>query len=155
MRRRLVLGTALVAVVGLSGLPSQAAPRSKPKPIKSTYTVNLTPDPTANVFTAAGQAKLCGVGVPGSQHRQAFKVPAAGTVKLVLDAEDPRPGTPYVFDWDMYLLDTRDNALGEGTSSEAHEEIVTTFKKAQSVVFLTCNLNGQPKGTISYTFTYT
>ena len=148
-RRIAVVATAAVLAAGVA-LPALAAPK---KPIKGTYNVQLLPDPTANVFTTAGQAHLCGAGVPKSTDRHAFQVPGAGILKLVLDAQDPKPGTPYVFDWDIYLLGAGDEDIADGTTGEAHEEVVTKFKKAQAVTFLTCNLNGQPNATISYTFT--
>lgn len=142
----------LAAVAVGSSTPSLAAKR-KPAPIKGTYSVTLPPDPTANVLTTAGQAGNCGLN-PAAQNKHAFTVPAAGVLKLTIDAQDPKPGTPYVFDWDIYLLDAAGDNLADGNSSEAHEEIAQKFKKGQQVTFLACNLNGVPNATVGFTFTY-
>ncbi len=150
--KRLAVCLAVLACAGLAATPSLAAPKKKP-PIKGSYTVTLVPDPTANVFTTAGVANQCGAN-PQAQNHHAFTVPAAGVLALVLDAKDPAPGTPFVFDWDLYLNDAAGNALNEGTSGEAHEEISTKFKKGATVDIVTCNLNGQPDATVSYVFTY-
>lgn len=149
--KRLAVSVAVLACAGLACTPSYAAP--KKKQVKATYTVTLAPDPTANVFTTAGVANQCGAN-PQAKNHHAFTVPAAGILAIVLDAKDPAPGTPYVFDWDLYLNDATGNALNEGTSSEAHEEITTKFKKGATVDIVTCNLNGQPQATVSYVFTY-
>lgn len=152
MRRTLAGAVLLLTAAGLTAVPSEAAPR-KPKPITRTYAVQLPPDPTANVLSTAGQGGLCGLN-EAAQHRHAFKAPAAGTLKLRLSAEDPAPGTPYVFDWDVYVLDAVGDPVAEGTSSNAVEDVALKIKKAQQLVFLTCNLNGLPDATVSYTFTY-
>ncbi len=153
MNRRLTVSIAVLACAAVTAGPSSAAPKKKP-PIKGSYKVTAVPDPTANVFTAAGQGGQCGATVDRTQNYHPFTIPAAGRLTLVLDAKDPRPGTPYVFDWDLFLNGSDGSSLAEATSSEAHEEISHKFKKGQKVVFLTCNLNGDPEATVSYTFTY-
>jgi hypothetical protein len=152
MNRRLTVSLAVLACAALASSPSLAAPKKK-APIKGSYKVQLPPDPSANVFSTAGQPRQCGANT-AAQHKHPFTVPAAGTLTVVLDAQDPKPGTPYVFDWDLYLNDAAGSALGEGSSPEAHEEIVQKFKKGATVTFLACNLNGVPDATVSYTFTY-
>ncbi len=156
MNRRLVVSLAVLAAAAVGVVPSQAAPKRKPAPIKGSYSVTLVPDPTVNVFTTAGQSgpgAPCGA-IPQAQDRHPFTIPAAGSLKLVLDAHDPAPGTPYVFDWDLYLLDANGEVLNEGTSSEAHEEIGQKFAKGAKVTFLACNLNGEQNASVSYVFTY-
>jgi hypothetical protein len=154
MRRTLTAAVALLTCATVAAVPAQAAPKKKPKPIKGGYSLHLYPDPTANVLSLAEVPHTCGAGVPDSTHRFTFKVPAAGTLQVNLDAADPAPGTPFVFDWDIFVLDAADQVIGEGTSSESTEEIRLKLTKAQKVVFLTCNLNGQPDATVKYTFTY-
>lgn len=153
MRRALAAAVVLLTAAGLTAVPSEAAPRKKPKPISRGYAVQLPPDPTANVLSTAGQGGLCGLN-EAAQHRHAFKAPAAGTLRLRLKAEDPAPGTPFVFDWDIYVLDAAGDPIAEGTSTNAVEDVGVKLKKAQQLVFLTCNLNGLPDATVAYTFTY-
>ncbi len=156
MNRRLTVSLVALTCAALTAVPSQAAPKKKPAPIKGSYALTLLPDPTVNVFTTSGQSAPgapCGV-IPQAQDRHAFTIPAAGELKLVLDAHDPAPGTPYVFDWDLYLLDSSGAVINEGTSSEAHEEIGQKFKKGAKVTFLACNLNGEQNATVSYVFSY-
>ncbi len=152
MTVRRAVSLAVLAAVAVSASPSFAAPKKKP-PIKGAYSVMLMPDPSANVLTAAEQPGFCGVN-PQAQHRHSFTVPAKGSLAVTLDAQDPRPGTPYVFDWDVFLLNAAGEALAEGNSSEAHEEIGATFKKGQKVTILSCNLNGVPNAKVSFVFTY-
>ena len=149
---RRAVSLALLAAVAVSASPSHAAGKKKP-PVKGSYAVTLMPDPSANVLTTAGQPGQCGVN-PRAQDRHSFTVPAAGYLAVTLDAQDPKPGTPYVFDWDVFLLDSTGGALAEGNSSEAHEEIGAKFKKGQTVTILSCNLNGVPNATVSYAFTF-
>lgn len=152
MSTRRVVSLAAVVAVAFCSSPSMAA-KKKPAPITGTYGVTLVPDPTANVLSTAGRPGNCGLN-PGAQNKHVFTVPAAGVLKLTIDAQDPKPGTPYVFDWDIFLLDAAGANLADGNSSEAHEEIAQKFKKGQQVTFLACNLNGVPNATVAYTFTY-
>jgi hypothetical protein len=89
----------------------------------------LVPDPTANVVSTARQPGNCALN-PGAQNKHVVTVPAAGVLKLTIDAQDPKPGTPYLFDWDIFLLDGAGANLADGNSTEAHEEIAQKFKKA-------------------------
>ena len=151
MKRRTAVAAAILTVAALGALPSQAATKAKPKPkpIKGSYTLNLTPDPTPNATNAAGKPG-CGV-IPSSQDKHAFKVPAAGTLKVVLDSPDPTGKG--LTDWDMYLLDP-DGVRTSSVGGTSHEEIIEPFKVKTPVTFWVCNLAGQPSGTVSYTFTY-
>lgn len=151
MNRRATVVVAALACAGVATSPSLAAPKKKP-PITGTYKLQLPPDPTANVLSTAGQGGQCGLNTR-AQDKHPFTVPAAGTLKLVIDSQDPKPGTPYVFDWDVFLNDAQ-GELGAGNTGEAHDEIVMKFKKKSDVTFLACNLNGLPDATVTYSFTY-
>ena len=152
MNRRLTAVAAVLTAAGLAASPaSLAAPKKKP-PIKGTYKVTLPPDPSANVLSTAGQGGQCGAN-PRSQDKHPFTVPAAGTLRVTIDAADYSPGTPYVFDWDLFVNDAQ-GELGAGNTGEAHDEVLLRLKKKADVTFLACNLNGVPDATVTYTFTY-
>lgn len=154
MIARRAVSLAVLAALAVSASPSHAATKKKkPAPIKGSYAVTLVPDPSANVLSTAGQPGQCGVNT-AAQDRHAFTVPAAGYLAVTLDAQDPKPGTPYVFDWDVFLLDAAGDSLADGNTSEAHEEIGAKFKKGQKVTILSCNLNGVPNAGVSYVFTF-
>ena len=153
MNARRAVSLAVLAAVAVSASPSHAATKKRKPPIKGAYTVTLMPDPSANVLSTAGQSDMCGANT-AAQDRHAFTVPAAGYFAVTLDAQDPKPGTPYVFDWDVFLLDANGDSLADGNSGEAHEEIGAKFKKGQQVTILSCNLNGVPNAAVSYVFTY-
>jgi hypothetical protein len=151
-RRTAVVATALTVAV-LGALPSQAAtkakPKPKPKPITGGYSLTLLPDPSPNVTNTAGRPG-CGV-LPQAQDKHAFTVPAAGTLRVVLDSPDPTKQK--LTDWDLYLLDP-DGIRTSSKGGTSHEEIVEPFKAKTPVTFWVCNLAGQPSGTVTYTFTY-
>ena len=151
MNRRLTVAVAALACAGVAASPSLAAPKKKP-PIKGSYKLQLPPDPTANVFSTAGRTDQCGANTEAQDVRD-FTIPAAGTLSLAIDSADYSPGTPYVFDWDIFLNDA-EGELAAGNTGEAHDEIVLKFKKKQVVSIKACNLNGLPDATVSYTFTY-
>ena len=154
-RRTALLACALVAVGG-SSVPAMAA-KAKPKPITGTYTLTTTPDPTYEVLAEAGKgAPGCDHALPaGGKDSHPFTVPAAGTLSVVLDGNDPSKGAaPASPDWDLYVMQGADVA-GESTGGTAHEEIVLTFKGKTEVSFDACNNTGLPQATVSYTFTYT
>ena len=90
-----------------------------------------------------------------SEHRKAFKIPAAGALSVVLDSPNPLP-KGYVLgpDWDLHILDADGSELDESTSEGAHEETTDKFKKPQAVTILVCNITGGTEAKVSYTFTY-
>jgi hypothetical protein len=147
MRRPAAAALAVVTAAALgAALPSEAAPKKKPKPITGSYTVNLPPDPTGNVD---GQG--CAGQVPISQDQHPFTIPAKGLLKLRLVSEDP---SGQALDWDLALLDEGGSPMVMSTSPTATEEILMKFKRKEKVIFQACNLAGLPEATVSYTFTY-
>jgi hypothetical protein len=153
VNRRLTSLAALLAVAALSSAPAHAATKkkAKPKPIHGSYTVTLLPDPTPNATNLAGMPGCTGVS-PAAVDNHAFKVPAAGTLNVVLDSADPT-GTSNT-DWDLYLIDTDGSVLDGSHGGTSHEEVTDKFKKGQPLTIQVCNLIGQPSGTVTYTFTY-
>ncbi|HTL24929.1 MAG TPA: hypothetical protein VL281_12945 [Mycobacteriales bacterium] len=158
MNRRLTSAVALLAVAALSSAPAHAATKKKPKPIRGSYAVHLNPDPTTDVFSEASQknptGEPCGLST-ASEDRHAFKVPAAGTLHVVLDSPNPLPAN-YALgpDWDLHIMDADGSELDASTSPEAHEETTDKFKKAQPLTILVCNLTGGTDAKVSYTFTF-
>ena len=144
MRRAVALVTVAVALAGAAA-PSTAAP--KRKPITKTYTATAaTPDPSN--FAMTGYS-VCGQNVPGSFHTEVFEVPAAGTLKVSL--------TGYVGEWDLLLMDGKDQEIGYsgvlGVMGE--EELVSVkFKKPATAKIVACNWAGGPTGSVTYTFTF-
>jgi hypothetical protein len=153
MNRRFTVFIAALTVAALGVLPSQAAkpkPKPKPKPITVTYKLSLLPDPTPNVTGLVKDG--CGV-LPQSQDKHPFTVPAAGTLKIVLDSPDPTGSPVGGTDWDLYLLD--DEGIRTSSTTEfSHEELAEPFKKKTDTTIWVCNLAGMPDGTVKYTFTY-
>jgi hypothetical protein len=152
VNRRLTSCAALLAVAALSTAPAHAATKkkAKPKPIDKTYTVSLLPDPTLEASGQIGDG--CASLNPASQDKHPFTVPAAGTLKVVLDSADPT-GTGNT-DWDLYVLDSDGSILDSSHGGSSHEETLDKFKKKNPVTIWVCNLIGQPDGTVHYTFTY-
>lgn len=153
-RRTALLACALVAVGG-SSAPALAA-KAKPKPITGTYAIsNVTPDPTYEAAMDPG----CSGSLPGGKDIHPFTVPAAGTLQVVLDGDDPTKGgvgTPVGSlgpDWDLYVSSPA-GVEGESTGGSSHEEVVVSFKGKTEVTFDACNNTGAPNAKVTYTFTY-
>ena len=154
MSRRPVLAVALITAAAISTVPAHAAAK-RPKPIKGSYTVTLTPDPVQDVTGQVPTTKPAGCDktLAGSYNDHPFKVPAAGKLTVTLDA----PGgtsTPLGPDWDLWIFDSAGEVVDASHGATAHEETSDKFKKGQSLVFEVCNLTGQNTGNVSYTFTY-
>lgn len=141
MHRRLALTLVPLVVVGVAAAPSFAAP-AKPKPITKTFLAAANPDPTPNATGA------CSQDVPGGEHVETFKVPAAGVLAVTLNG--------FQGDWDLCLLDAQGEVLGESVGFvEATEESVTLkFKKATPVQIVAQNGIGGPTAKGKYTFTF-
>lgn len=155
MSRRPVVALALLTVAAVGVAPATAATRSKPKPkpIKGSYTLTLRPDPTQDVTGQATDPQGCAKVVPGSFDDHAFKVPAAGKLTVTLNGPSS-PATPVGPDWDLWVFDSSGELVDASHGETSHEETTDKFKKATGVVFEVCNLTGDTKGTVSYTFTY-
>jgi hypothetical protein len=154
VNRRLTSVAAVLAVAALSAVPAHAATRkAKPKPIRGSYHVTTNPNPTieATGFVKDG----CDQTVPGGADNHVFTIPAAGTLHVVLDGNDPTgAAAPVGPDWDLFILDSDGSLLDSSGGSNAHEETTDKFKKKQKVTIQACNLLGLPDATVSYTFTY-
>ena len=158
MSRRPLIGVAVLTVAAVTALPAHAATKPKPKPIKGSYAVTKYPDPTPELFGQIDKSQ-CGL-LPTGTDNHAFKIPAAGKLKVVLDSPDPT-GTPSAgplgsvgTDWDLYLLDSEGAVIDSSHSGTSHEETTDKFKKAGKITIQVCNLVGEPNATVSYTFTY-
>jgi hypothetical protein len=149
MNRTAALVVASLAVAAVSAPPALAAP--KKKPVTKTYAVTAAaPDPT-NYAQAGGVGKysVCAQNVPGSFDKQAFQVPAAGSLTVELSG--------FQGDWDLLLEDSDDSELAAGGSSGTggSETVDVRFKKAQKVSIVACNWAGTPTASVKYTFTFT
>ena len=149
MRRRLVV-TAAVAASAVALVPAHAATKPKPKPIKKSYPVHLLPDPTLEATGQLGDG--CSGASPAGVDNRTIKIPARGTLKVVLDSPDPTGQG--LTDWDLWLIDSDGSVYDGSHGGTSHEEVVDKFKKAQSITIQVCNLIGQPDATVSYVFTY-
>ena len=148
MSRRLALTALPVVAIALAVVPAHAA---APKQIKGSYDVTKPPNPT---LEATGQASdgCDSSPIPSGTDDHAFKVPAAGTLQVVLDSPDPT-GTGNT-DWDLYVLDADREVIDSSHGGSSHEETVSKFKKGAPVTIQVCNLAGSPEAKVSYTFTY-
>lgn len=152
MSRRPAVALAMLTVVAVGVAPATAA--TKHKPIKGSYTVNLIPDPTQDATQEAKPGASCAKIIPGSYDDHAFKVPAAGKLTVTLDSPSSMPTTPVGPDWDLWIFDSSGQLVDASHGATAHEETTDKFKKATGLVFEVCNLTGDTKGTVTYTFTY-
>ena len=151
MNARLSAVVALLAASSIAVVPAHAA--TKKKVIKGTYKVSVSPNPTVEVTGFANEG--CDQTVPGGADNHSFTVPAKGTLKVVLQGEDPTKGAaPVGPDWDLFILDPDSSIRTEGGSAGAHEEITDSYKKKQKITIQSCNLLGTPNATVSWTFTY-
>jgi hypothetical protein len=149
---RLLTCAALAVVTAVAVTPAHAATKKK-RVLKGSYTVNVNPNPAVEVLGQVNDG--CDQTVPGGADNHPFTVPAAGTLKVVLEGEDPSGGAaPVGPDWDLYLLDSDGTVYDSSTDPNAHEVTSDKFKKKQTVTIQACNLLGTPNATVSYTFTY-
>ena len=156
MNRRQVLSTLTVAAV-LAGVSTStfasAATKHKPKVVKGSYSVTAVPDPTVEATDAATDG--CMNIDPESADLHAFKVPAAGSLHVVLDSPTPVKGPLGVgADWDLYILDANGKVIDKSNGVSSHEETFDAFTKKQGITIKSCNLLGEPNATVNWTFTY-
>lgn len=153
MKRRTAVVVAALTVAAVGAVPSQAAVKKKPKPITGSYTLNLPPDPSKDVTSTAEMAGCSGL-LPTAVDHHAFTLPAAGTLTVKLDGDDPAKGAaPAGFDWDLYLVDA-EGIASESDGATGHEEALMSVKKKTSITIDACNLNGTPNAVVKYTFVY-
>lgn len=135
-----------VAVAGLlvagASVPSVAATKKKPKPIKGTYQAQALPDPSTS-----GVQGTCNPLTPTAKFEKAFTVPAKGYLHLE---------TVNTLDWALAILTEDGEELGsaDGGTPDVKEMTDVTFKKKTKVILRTCNFAGEPQVTVNYTFTY-
>lgn len=155
MNRRLSAALAVLAATALTVAPAHAATKKKPKPkpLHGSYTLSLYPDPSQDVTGQATDPEGCAKLIPGSFDDRAFKVPAAGTLKVVLEGPST-PSSPLGPDWDLWLRDADGSVLDGSHGETSHEELTEKFKKGQPLTFEVCNLTGDQAGKVSWTFTY-
>ena len=147
MRTTAAVTLAVVALGAASMSPAIGAPK---KTITKTYTATApVPDPTNE---AGGDYTVCPQTVPNSFQADAFKIPAAGTLKVEVDG--------YTGDWDALLMDS-DKSEATASGSGGYEPVAggpevmeMRFKKAQTVTIVACNWAGGPTATVKVTFTY-
>lgn len=153
MRRSLTTAVAVLTVATLAAVPSQAAVKKKPKPIKGSYTLTLPPDPTKEATSTAGEPGCAGL-LPISKDSHAFTLPAAGTLQVKLDVDDQTGANPAAgVDWDLYLMeDGAEAASADGATG--NEVALMKVKRKTAITIDACNLTGQPTATVSYVFTY-
>ena len=152
MNRTLAYSVVGLASVGLLASPAMAKHK---KPITKTYSVTApTPDPT-NYLNEVGAANysVCNQVVPQSFHKEAFKAPEAGTLKVEM--------TGFTGDWDLLLLNGKGSEIGSGGASDlgspatpAAEKTTIKIKKPDTISIIACNWAGGPTATVKYTFTY-
>lgn len=141
MNRTAVLTLTVLAAATVAAPGAVAAP---PKPVTKTYTATAPlPDPTNLV----GGYSVCAQNVPQSFHIEQFKVPAAGSVKVVL--------TGFLGDWDLLLMDGKGKELAYGGAlpPETGEIAQVKFKKPTVLQIVACNWAGGPTGEVTYTYT--
>ena len=149
--RRLVPVVALGAGVALLVAPALAAP----KPITKSFAVSIPVPGGAISNPTATTACAAAVEAPSSVHREAFKAPGAGVLKVEV--------TGFVGDWDVALDDGKAKRLAEGDNASVTptsmstgsivEKLTYKVKKAGDLVIVVCNFAGGPTGTGKYTFT--
>jgi len=154
MSRRPAVAIALLTIAAVGVAPATAATKPKHKPIKGSYSVTLIPDPTQDATQEAKPGASCAKVIPGSYDDHPFKVPAAGKLTVSLDAPSSMPTTPVGPDWDLWIFDSSGQLVDASHGATAQEETTDKFKKATALVFEVCNLTGDTKGTVTYTFTY-
>ena len=136
--------TSVALVVLAAATVTAPAALAAPKPITKTYTATApVPDPT----NVAGGYTVCAQNVPQSFHIEEFKVPGPGSLKVEL--------TGYQGDWDLLLMDAKDQEIGSGGAIEpgVPEVAQLKLKKAGVVKIVACNWSGGPTGQVTYTFT--
>jgi hypothetical protein len=138
MTRRFALLASTFVVAAMAVAPAHAG-----GPMKGSYKVTLTPDPTLQVAAA------CDPVIPASTDKRRLTIPGAGTLSVVLDAPDPAGAG----DWDLYILDADGSVNSSSDGTTAHEEATAKYKKGQQATISVCNLAGAPDGTITWVFT--
>lgn len=139
MRTRLTLALVPLVALGVAAAPASLA---APKKITKTFTAAANPDPTPNGTGA------CTQDVPGGEHVEPFKVPAAGVLAVEI--------TGFQGDWDLCLLDKDGEVIASSTGfiENTTEQVQVKFKKAAEVQVVAQNGIGGPTASGKIVFTY-
>lgn len=149
--RRLVVLLVVLALAGLTVLPSEAAAKPKKKPdYKGTWTYTLYPDPSEDVLNLRGDG-CQGVSPKGKESRS-FTVPAAG--KLTVALKSPDPTGRGVTDWDLWLIDKDDVTIAASHGPTSDELATAPFKKKTTFNIVVCNVTGSTDATLTWVFKY-
>ena len=135
-----------VATLG-SAIGASAATKPKTHTLKGSYDLTLLPDPTVEATDETGTN--CANINPQAADLHAVNLPGKGLLNVKLESTDP---TGTALDWDLYLLDSKGNELGESTGASSDEQIIAPAKG--KVTIKACNLMGAPTATVSYVYTY-
>jgi hypothetical protein len=151
MKRRAVIAAAGIVAIGVAGV-SPALAKSKPKPIKGTWSfTDFTPDPTVTVLgTAKGADPYCHGTLPeGPADSTTQQLKIAG--KGLLTVTGTNTG-----DWAMEVDDAKGNLLAgsDGSSPQDQEGLALPLTKAGTYTVHFCNLTGAPTATAKYSFVY-
>lgn len=141
---RLPLALALLTGAVLTATPGAAAPKPKPKPITQEVAfTDTTPDYSG---WAVGEDSHC-AGLLPREEAYAFKVPAAGTLKVSISG--------FTGEWALDLRNEKGAVLAETDVLAPETEALTVkLRKAGVVNIAPCNLAGTPEALISLVFTY-
>ncbi|HVF20052.1 MAG TPA: hypothetical protein VNA14_07410 [Mycobacteriales bacterium] len=149
--RRLVPVVAVGAGIAVLVAPALASS----KPITKSFAVDIPVAGGAASNPTSTSACAAVTEAPSSVHRETFKAPAAGTLKVEV--------TGFIGDWDIALNDGKAKRLAEGDNASVTptnmstgsvvEKLTYKVKKAGDLVIVVCNFAGSPTGTGKYTFT--
>lgn len=142
--------TALVAAtVALTAAGSAVPALAKPKP-PANFTQNVTftdstPDPSGNAEQGGNQLH-CNGKLPQEKPIE-VKVPGPGSLDVALSG--------VTGDWALQIKDANGDILaGDDVNPPGAEASGTSFKKAQKLYVLPCNLAGAPTVKVAITYTY-
>ena len=138
----LAVGTCLAVLVA----PATAAAK---KPITKSFDITIPVPFPANQATSECETTTAGP----SEHNEVVKVPAAGTLEVVISG--------FAGDWDGVIRNSKGQslALTSGTDAaspgtNATDKAKVKIKKADTITIEICNFAGGPTGKGKYTFTY-
>ena len=142
-----VIAAGVALATATSAISASAATKPKTHTLKGSYDVTALPDPTVEATDETGTN--CANINPESVDLHSLNLPGKGLLNVALNATDP---TGTALDWDLYLLDSKGNELGESTGGSSAEQIITPAKG--KVTIKAFNLMGAPTATVTYSYTY-
>ena len=141
MRTRIPLVTAVAVGVAL-GTAAQATP---PKGFSKTVAfTDASPDPSGNA--GATNEEHCSGKLPHETPVR-VKIPGPGNIDISIGG--------FQGDWGLQVRDASGAVIaGDDVNPPAYEATTVRLKKAATIQILPCNLEGTPKATITYKYTY-